>query len=197
MVIAFYIAGAVAIVATVMTITRVNAVHALLYLIVSLLAAAVIFFLMGAPAIAALEIVIYAGAIMVLFLFTVMMMNLGQRSAQRERELLTPGIWIGPLILGAVLLAEFGYVLMRGPSRGEMNAAIPPKAVGIALYGQYVIAVELASFLMLAALIGAFHLGWRRPGSAQEGLHVGSDGARADARSDLVHAGSDRVTRAS
>ena len=75
--VAFYIAAIVAIVSTVLTITRLNAVHALLYLIVSLLAVAVVFYALGAPFVAALEVIIYAGAIMVLFVFVVMMLNLG------------------------------------------------------------------------------------------------------------------------
>ncbi|MEO8977379.1 MAG: NADH-quinone oxidoreductase subunit J, partial [Casimicrobiaceae bacterium] len=58
----FYIAAAIAIVATILAITRANPVHALLYLVVSLLAVAVIFFMLGAPFIAALEVIIYAGA---------------------------------------------------------------------------------------------------------------------------------------
>ena len=71
----FYIAATIALVATVLAMTRANAIHALIYLIVSLLAVAVIFFLIGAPFAAALEIVIYAGAIMVLFVFVIMMLN--------------------------------------------------------------------------------------------------------------------------
>ena len=71
----FYIAAAVAILATIMVITRLNAVHALLYLIVSLLSVAVVFYTLGAPFIAALEVIIYAGAIMVLFVFVVMMLS--------------------------------------------------------------------------------------------------------------------------
>ena len=65
----FYISAAVALAATILAMTRTNAIHALIYLIVSLLAIAVIFFLIGAPFAAALEVVIYAGAIMVLFVF--------------------------------------------------------------------------------------------------------------------------------
>jgi len=72
---AFYIAAAVAVISTVMAITRLVAVHALLYLIVSLLAVAVVFYTMGAPLVAALEVIIYAGAIVVLFVFVVMMLN--------------------------------------------------------------------------------------------------------------------------
>ena len=76
----FYITGAIAVLATVLVITRMNAVHSLLYLITSLLAIAMIFFLLGAPFVAMLEVIIYAGAIMVLFVFVIMMLNLGQRS---------------------------------------------------------------------------------------------------------------------
>ena len=77
----FYIASAVALAATILAMTRANAIHALIYLIVSLLAIAVIFFLIGAPFAAALEIVVYAGAIMVLFVFV---------SKAHEYEFLTP-----------------------------------------------------------------------------------------------------------
>ncbi len=89
-----------------MVITRTNTVHALLYLIVSLLAVALIFFLLGAPFVAALEVIVYAGAIMVLFVFVIMMLNLGAQAAKQESQLLSPGIWIGPSILMVVLAAE-------------------------------------------------------------------------------------------
>ena len=90
----FYISAAVALAATILAMTRTNAIHALIYLIVSLLAIAVIFFLIGAPFAAALEVVIYAGAIMVLFVFVIMMLNLGEEGDARERKWLEPTIWI-------------------------------------------------------------------------------------------------------
>ncbi|MEC8867937.1 MAG: NADH-quinone oxidoreductase subunit J, partial [Pseudomonadota bacterium] len=71
----FYIAAVTALASTVSVVTAKNASHALIYLIVSLLSVAVIFFLLGAPFAAALEVVVYAGAIVVLFLFVVMMLN--------------------------------------------------------------------------------------------------------------------------
>src|SRR5262245_40498243 len=113
---AFYIAGAVAVGATVLAITRLNAIHALPYLIVSLLALAVVLFCIGAPFIAALEVIIYAGAIMVLFVFVVMTLNLGPQAIEIERRWLSPGLWTGPAILAAVLIAELGYLLAHdGP----------------------------------------------------------------------------------
>ncbi|HXR80916.1 MAG TPA: NADH-quinone oxidoreductase subunit J, partial [Saprospiraceae bacterium] len=72
----FYIASAIAVAATIMVITRHNLIHALLYLVVSFLAIAVVFYLIGAPFIAALEVIIYAGAIVVLIIFVIMMLNL-------------------------------------------------------------------------------------------------------------------------
>ena len=100
----FYTTGAVAVAATLLMILSLNAVHALLYLIVSLLAVAVIFYILGAPFVAALEVIVYAGAIMVLFIFVVMMLNLGRRAADQERAWLRPAMWIGPSILAAILL---------------------------------------------------------------------------------------------
>ena len=74
---AFYICGLIAILATLRVITHTNPVHALLYLIISLLAISGVFFSLGAYFAGALEIIVYAGAIMVLFVFVVMMLNLG------------------------------------------------------------------------------------------------------------------------
>src|SRR5919197_4831899 len=105
----FYLAAAVAVVATLMVITRLNAVHALLYLIVSLLAIALIFYILGAPFAAALEVIIYAGAIVVLFVFVVMMLNLGEMAADQERQWLHPRMWIGPSILAGLLHGELLY----------------------------------------------------------------------------------------
>src|ERR1700735_1554786 len=107
----FYIAGAVAVISTVLMLTRLNVVHALLYLIVSLLGVAVDFFVLGAPFVAALEVIVYAGAIMVLFVFAGMMFNLGQNSVETEKQWLTPGIWIGPVLLAGVLFAEVVFLL--------------------------------------------------------------------------------------
>src|SRR5690625_4788402 len=92
----FYIAAIVAIIATFRVITGKNAVHSLLYLIVSLLSVSVIFFLLGAPFIAALEVIVYAGAIMILFIFVVMMLNRGEEAAKQEKEWFNAKAWIGP-----------------------------------------------------------------------------------------------------
>lgn len=162
MAVIFYIAAAVAIAATILTITRVNPVHALLYLIVSLLAVAVVFFVLGAPFIAALEVIIYAGAVMVLFVFVVMMFNLGSSTTALERAWLTPGTWVGSAVLAAILLAEVIVVLAHGGTARTAGTAVSPHQVATALYQPYLLGVELASFLLMAGLIGAYHLGARR-----------------------------------
>jgi NADH-quinone oxidoreductase subunit J len=190
----FYLAAAVAVAGTLMMLTRLNAVHALLYLIVSLLAVAVVFYVIGAPFIAALEVIVYAGAIMVLFVFVIMMLNLGERATEVERTWLRPGMWIGPVILAAILIGEVVYLLAR---TGEQNSAagmVEPKQVGIVLFGPYLVGVELASMLLLGALVGAYHLGWRRPEPAgTENRHdVRTDESRVAAGRGLVRAGAAR-----
>jgi NADH-quinone oxidoreductase subunit J len=155
----FYIAATIAIVSTFLVITRTNTVHALLYLIVSLLAVAMIFFVLGAPFVAALEVIIYAGAIMVLFIFVIMMLNLGGTHAKEEALLLTPGIWRGPAILCLILAMELIYTFTLDHARLSAITEITPKQVGMALLGPYVLGVELASMLLLAGLVGAYHLG--------------------------------------
>ncbi|MDF0643827.1 MAG: NADH-quinone oxidoreductase subunit J [Nitrospira sp.] len=159
---AWYLAGVVAVVATALVITSLNAVHALLYLIVSFLAVAVVFFILGAPFIAMLEMIIYAGAIMVLFVFVVMMLNLGRRAIEQEAGWLTPGVWIGPSILSAILVGEWLYLFGAGALNQAGGIAVQnPKQVGVVLLGPYLIGVELASMLLLPGLVGAYHLGRR------------------------------------
>ncbi|MBB1201674.1 NADH-quinone oxidoreductase subunit J [Enterobacteriaceae bacterium 89] len=156
---AFYICGLVAILATLRVITHTNPVHALLYLIISLLAIAGVFFSLGAYFAGALEIIVYAGAIMVLFVFVVMMLNLGGSEIEQERQWLKPQVWIGPGILSVILLVVIVYGILGVSDQGIEGNAISAKEVGVALFGPYVLAVELASMLLLAGLVVAFHLG--------------------------------------
>ncbi|MGJ3243056.1 MAG: NADH-quinone oxidoreductase subunit J [Opitutales bacterium] len=156
MTIAFYIAAAIAIGATLAAVVKQNAVHALLYLIVSFLSVGVIFYLLGAPFLAALEIIIYAGAIIVLFLFVVMLLNLGPGSA--DSHFARPSVWIGPGVLSALLLILVMAVLVQGEGHPLGGERVGPKAVGLALFGPYLLAVQLAGLLLLAGLVGATHL---------------------------------------
>lgn len=154
----FYLAAAVAVASTLMVITRANSVHALLYLVVSLLAVAVAFYTLGAAFAAALEVIVYAGAIMVLFVFVVMMMNLSGAAAVREAQWMEPKIWIGPSILAILLTALLAYMLDSNNIGQPGHALVPARAVGIALFEPYLLCVELASMLLLAALVAAYRL---------------------------------------
>ncbi len=156
----FYIAAAIATAATFMVIVSVNAVHALLYLIVSFLAVATIFFVLGAPFVAVLEVIVYAGAIVVLFVFVAMMLNVTE-DIKLEKRWLGPRAWIGPSLLAGVLLVVIVRALLAGDFAQAGAAGVESKAVGIALFGPYVLIVELASMLLLAGFIGAYHLGRR------------------------------------
>jgi NADH-quinone oxidoreductase subunit J len=160
--ITFDIAGAVAVAATAISLTRLNTAHALLYLIVSLLAVAIAFFALGAPFAAALEAIVYAGAIMVLFVFVVMLLNIGAEATRAESRLLKPSMWIGPCVLGAILIAELVYMVTAGAAPGYPAREVPPQEVGMSLFGPYLLGVELASMLLLAGLVAAYHLGWRK-----------------------------------
>lgn len=158
----FYLSSGVAIIATFLVITRTNAVHALLYLIVSLLAVSLMFFSLGAPFVAALEVIIYAGAIMVLFIFAIILLNLGLRSIELEKQWLHARGWIGPAILSLILLGELGYLLTSGGLHPVSDSAVNPEQVGTALFSTYLIGVELGSILLMASLVGAHHLGQRQ-----------------------------------
>lgn len=155
----FYVSAAIATVSTAMVVVSRNAVHALLYLIVSLLSVAVIFYLYGAPFAAALEVIVYAGAIMVLIVFVIMMLNQGDAAVEQEKKWLRPLGWLGPALLSGVLMAQLILLLSPGaPEPEESLYYVGPKEVGTALFSYYLLAVELASMLLLAGLVGAFHL---------------------------------------
>ena len=169
--IGFYLLAFVAIIASLRVITRANPVHALLNMIVSLLAVAGVFFAIGAPFAGALEIIVYAGAIMVLFVFVVMMLNLGQHTVDQERKWLTSDAWAYPALMS--FLVGLCLVWVLGSDYTQHGAVlgtqvIGPKAVGQALFTHYLLLVEVAAMLLLAALVAAFHLGKREPSAKEE-----------------------------
>ena len=163
MMVLFYLSASVAVLATLLFVVSPNAVHALLNLIVSFVAIALILLLLGAPFAAALEIIIYAGAIMVLFVFLIMMLHVGPTSVEQERRLLGFRIWWGPAVLALILVAEVGFLIVTGAVTAESGPRpIDPQEVGLVLLGPYVVGVELASILLLLGILGAYYLGRRR-----------------------------------
>ncbi len=155
----FIIAALVAVVAALMVISRRSVIHALIYLIISFLAVAMTFFLLGAPFVAIMEIIIYAGAILVLFLFVVMMLNIGRPAIDQEKQWMAPQGMIAPIIMVVILLGELGYYLLIINRTYKTSAhTVTAHEVGQSLFGPYLLAVELVSFLFLAGIFAAYHL---------------------------------------
>lgn len=155
----FYISAIISLFSTIAVVTRKNAVHAMLFLVVSLLAVAVIFFVVGAPFVAALEVIVYAGAIMVLFVFAIMMLNMGKQAVATETSLMSFGTWFVPAILCLILLGEMIYVLYVEPSGTMEVVEIGPAAVSESLFTGYALAVELTGMLLMSGIVGAYHIG--------------------------------------
>jgi NADH-quinone oxidoreductase subunit J len=172
----FLIAAAVALISAAMTVTAYNAVHALLYLVVMMLAIALIFFLLGASFAAALQIIVYAGAVMVLFIFVTMMLHQGEKSLAQEQQLFKPSASLGPFLLAAVLLGELLFVLstyvapaLSNTSSNKMGSqVITVKELGTQLYGPYQLLVVISALMLLSALISAIHIARRQRYSNQE-----------------------------
>ena len=162
--IGFYLLAIVAILASLRVITRTNPVHALLNMIVTLLALSGIFFALGAPFAGALEIIVYAGASMVLFVFVVMMLNLGTQSTLEEESWLSSSAWAVPAGLAFIVgLTLFSLIGMKHGFEGMMPAFIgvepvTAKMIGAKLFTEYLLLVEIAGFLLLAGLVAAYHL---------------------------------------
>lgn len=154
----FYLAATLAIFSSIQVISAKNTVHALLYLVMSLLAVAVCFYLMGAPFAAGLEVIVYAGAILVLFVFAIMMFGLGADETLNAPKNTRLKGWFGPVFIAILLLIELVYIINSADIQQQLTMnVVDAKQVGILLYGPYLLAVEIASFLLLAGLIAAYH----------------------------------------
>ena len=139
-----------------------NAVHSALWLVLNFTAIAVLYVVLNAPFIAMVQITVYAGAIMVLFIFAIMMLNLGKATIEWERQLLSPRVWVLPTVLTLVLAAELIYLLVaRKGLPGSGIEQVSPAQIGAELFGPYVLGVEIAAFLLMAGLVGAYHIGRR------------------------------------
>ncbi len=150
-----------------MAITRRNLVHAVIYLIFSFFGSAMLFYLFGAPFPAVLEVIIYAGAIMVLFLFVVIMM----RADTGDERLFALRQWLPVAVFGLVYIAiGVGIVTTEPNSRIILKTArAAPKALGQFIFQNHWLSIEIVSLLLLVALVGALLLGRRsrRPQAAE------------------------------
>jgi len=158
----FYLLGAIMVVSTILAITRRFLVHAVAYLIISFFATGLLFYLLGAPFLAVLEVIIYAGAIMVLFLFIVMTLRV-EPQERIMRDILRQ--WYPAVILGVISFFVAGILIFEVPgSRVNLNTGIvTPTAFGHFVFKNYWFPVEIASFLLLIGLVGALYLGRQEP----------------------------------
>jgi NADH-quinone oxidoreductase subunit J len=164
----FYLLAVVIMVATGLAITRRQPIHAVLYLIVAFLGTAALFFLLGAPLLAAFVVILYAGAIMVLILFVIMLL---QRS---PRELGLMPQWGHAALLGVVFLAVAVAMVFKDPGSGVVlkSAVAQPKDFGRLLFDRYWLAVEIASILLLVALVTILQVARRRGTAGDEGQEM-------------------------
>ena len=157
----FYVLAAVILVTTGLAITRRNLVHAVVYLVFSFFGSAMMFYLFGAPLLAVLEVIIYAGAIMILFLFIIIMV----KAETSEKWLFPVQQWL-PIALIAVVYFIVGAVIVSSApgSRFMLEVALAkPKAFGEYLFQRHWLAIEIVSLLLLIALVGALYLGRNKP----------------------------------
>ncbi len=155
----FYIFSCIAIISTFLIITQKNAIYSLLYLIISILSISGVFFSIGAFFAGALEVIIYAGAIIVLFVFVIMTLNLGDKDDRKEKKYFRPIFWVMPSVLTLILFLSMTYVIFFMKEKNIDFFIINTKIIGMSLFGPYLLLVELASFLLLSALVVVFHIG--------------------------------------
>ena len=159
----FYFLSGVTLISGLLVVTRKNPVHSALALILALLSQAGLYLMLYAPFVAGVQIILYAGGIMVLFLFVIMLVNLER--VKKEEQFNKQ--WLAGTLAAAALGFLFVTVYMKG------QALMPPRPqtavennntqqVGVLLYGQYMLAFEIASLLLLVAIIGAVVMAKKR-----------------------------------
>ena len=162
----FYLFAAVAVLASLLVIAQRNPIYSVLLLIASFGALSGLYVLLDAPFVAVTQIIVYAGAIMVLFLFVVMLLNAPHEETEHD-ERVHPLRRPGPMRFGAVLavalLVQLLWALTRivEPANFEAPAVSSVRTLGHVLYTDYAFPFEVTSILILAAMVGAVVLARR------------------------------------
>jgi NADH-quinone oxidoreductase subunit J len=161
----FYLFAGMMLIGGILVITRKNPVHSALALIVALLAQASIYLMLYAPFVAGVQIILYAGGIMVLFLFVIMLVSIERSMKERQFN----SQWVVGIIaaaaLGGLLIAVYAKgrnIFPQHAQRMTLDEAPNTQAVATMLYGQYMFAFEIASLLLLVAIIGAVVMAKKR-----------------------------------
>jgi NADH-quinone oxidoreductase subunit J len=150
--------AAVIIASAVLTITRRNPVHSVLFMLLLFFHIAGVFVLLNAEFLAAVQLIVYAGAILILYLFVVMLLSVDRETRSSRANRFWP--WIS--LFGLVILAEIAVLLVRGsfPAAAgrSMRATAGVRELGIELYTKYLVPFEIASVILLVGLVGAVML---------------------------------------
>jgi len=163
----FYLFAALVLGGAIFTVTRRNAVHSAISLIVSLIGVAGLYLLQQAEFLFAVQIVLYVGGIMVLFLFVIMLVNLDQAAKERQFN----GQWWIALLCVAVIGVEIFYFVRKGASAFQMPVVAAPAAlnaggnteqIATTLFSQYLLPFEIASVLLLVAVVGSVIMAKKR-----------------------------------
>ena len=161
MVVLFYIFAALAVVAAISVVAQRTPIYSALSLIVVLCSVAVVYLLLGAEFIAVIQVIVYAGAIMVLFVFVIMLLNAGREVPSQRSRIAS---WLGTPLVAAFLAEVLLAVWRQFPAAGMRPAAslnAGPAAIGHLLFRNYVLPFEVTSILILVAILGAVVLAKR------------------------------------
>jgi NADH-quinone oxidoreductase subunit J len=162
----FYVFGAIAVLASLLVIAQRNPMYSVLLLIASFGALSGLYVLLDAPFVAVIQIIVYAGAIMVLFLFVVMLLNAPKEEAEAERLHVSPGVRNTGAILALAFIGELLWALTKhgGESGAFAGGSVTSvAAIGRLLFREYAFPFEVTSVLILVAMVGSVVLARRDP----------------------------------
>ena len=166
-IILFFIIAAICMVSAFLVVTQRNVIYSALFLIATLCGVALLYILLSAPFLAAIQVIVYAGAIMVLFLFVIMLLNLKKDEFGRDRKRIQKSIGI---LFSILLLVEIAIAIKLAISKSFVSSVAPavgsdfgsPRLLGELLFTKYLLPFELTSVLLLVAIIGAIILAKKR-----------------------------------
>lgn len=161
MVSVFYIAAIITVLASIKAISSRRSMSALLYFVISLLATAVVFFIMGAYFSAALTVILFVGAVSLLFLSVLSLINLRYDAVEQNKRGISPKIWLGPLILVFVLLVTLIYGIASTDYSALEVTQPENESLTDMFLGSYILVIELAILLLLCGLVIAYHFIYR------------------------------------
>jgi len=166
----FFVLALIAVVTALGMLLARNAVYSAIFLVLNFITVAIFYLILGAPFLAVAQVAVYAGAIMVLFLFVIML--LGPATLDEKGG---PVAWQRPVALlsGLALLAEMVYLLFGKGLAGRIACASPwlgiPKQLGQVLFREYLLPFEVTSVLLLVAMVGAIVIAWRERRRSRNG----------------------------